>query len=104
MHDRRRHGTEADCGEDKGQREPPPRITEDEEPDVQPELGIGFAEGRPVLPREVLERVAARGASGEKLDDAQSYDHPDELGFEHLPVTLEQGAARSAGRTRGRIR
>ena len=98
VHDRRRGGGEAEQGEEEGQREAPPRVGEDEEGDVQAELGVRGAERGGVAPGQEGEDLAARGATGEEPDQhGDRGDDPDEAGLQQLPVALEQRAARRPG-------
>ena len=78
--------------------EAPPRVVEDEEADVEPELGIGDAERCGVAPGQVGLDLAGGGPAGEQPDQDAEPDHdPDRPGLDQLAVAVEQLTAAAGG-------
>ena len=67
--DGRDNRTEDECCEGERQNEPPPRIVENKEPDIEPEPRIGDVEGRRVSPGQVLQHMPAGRTAREQADD-----------------------------------
>ena len=78
--------------------EPPPRVAEDEERDVDPELLVGLPERGRVAPGQEFQGLTTRGAAGEQADQDRHDDHdPGKAGLEKLPIALQQRAGRGLG-------
>jgi hypothetical protein len=69
MHNGGHDRAEDQCREEERQDEPPPRIVENKEPDVEAEPRIGDVEGRGVSPGQVVQHVAAGRTAREEADD-----------------------------------
>ena len=94
VHDGRDDRADDQCGEGERQHEPPPRVAEDEERDVEPELRVVDVERLRVAPGQIFQGPTTGRAAGEQADDDTDDDqHPDESGLQQLPVALEQRAA-----------
>ena len=94
VHDGGRDRTEDQRGEGERQDEPPPRIGEDEEPDVKPEPRVGDVERLRIAPGQIFQGAAAGGTAGEQANDDTYHDqHPDKSGLQQFPVAFEQRTA-----------
>ena len=98
VHDRRGHEAEAQGGEDEGQREAPPRIVEDEERDIQPELGLLDAERGGVAPGQVGQGLPGGSTAGEEAENDPDRDHHgEEAHLQDFSVALQQWAGGRLG-------